>query len=143
MFNKVILIGRLGRDPELKTAQSGKSYCNFTLATNDGFGDNKRTDWHNVTAFGITAESICKYLKKGSICTIDGRIQYESYEKDGVKHNTTKIIADRATFIGSKADNDAQHEQCANKSASNDIEYQRPMSNDTFEGELLNEEIPF
>ncbi len=138
MFNKVILIGRLGRDPELKTAQSGKSYTSFTLATNDGFGDNKRTDWHNVTAFGTTAESICKYLKKGSACTIDGRIQYESYEKDGVKHNTTKIIADRATFIGSKADNtnEPSQQQKAN-------EYQKPMSDDTFEGYPLNEEIPF
>lgn len=125
MLSKVMLIGRLGRDPELKTGQSGKSYTTFTVATNDGFGDNRRTDWHNCTAFGQTAELVCKYLKKGSLCAVEGRLQYDSYEKDGIRQKTTKILADHVTFIGSKSDNlDAGQSQ----------DFQKPMSDDTFEG---------
>lgn len=128
MFNKVILIGRLGRDPELRVSQSGSSFANFTLATNDGFGDNKRTDWHNVTAFGKTAESICKFLKKGSICALEGRIQYDSYEKDGVKKNTTKILADHVTFLSSKNE-DQSHGKFEQQTEA--------WSDDTFEGKPL------
>lgn len=136
MFNKVILIGRLGQNPELKTSNAGKSYCNFTLATNSGFGDNKQTDWHSVTAFNKTAELVHQYLKKGSLVAVEGRIQYQKIEKDGVKHTFTKIIADNVTFIGGKDESASQHVDEQPKA-------QPPMSDDTFEGYSLDEPIPF
>lgn len=99
MLNKVMLIGRLGRDPERKTTQSGKSVCTFTLATDTGYGDNKKTDWHNITVFDKTADNCAKYLHKGSPAYVEGRIAYDSYEKDGIKHTTTKIIANTVEIL--------------------------------------------
>ena len=138
MFNKVILIGRLGQSPKLETSSKGTQYCNFTLATNTGFGNNKRTDWHNVTAFNKTAENVYKYLKKGSLALVEGCIQYGEYEKDGVKHKSVKILADNVRFIGGTEDGQDSYS----------TEYQPPANHDTFDGdsfggEPLNEEIPF
>lgn len=108
MLNKVMLIGRLGRDPERRTTQAGKPVCSFTLATDAGYGDNKKTDWHTIAVFGKTADNCAKYLHKGSLAYVEGRIFYDSYEKDGIKHTTTKIIADTVQFIAtSKADSPA------------------------------------
>lgn len=144
MFNKVILIGRLGRDPELKTAQSGKSYCNFTLATSSGFGDSRQTEWHNVTAFNKTAENVKQYLHKGSLAAVEGRIQYQTYEKDGQKHTTTKIVADSVTFVGSKDEQQTSSNSTStnHQTANQDSFYKPPESDDTFEG-IPNDEIPF
>ena len=99
MLNKVMLIGRLGRDPESKITQSGKSVCTFTLATDTGYGDNKKTDWHNITVFDKAADNCAKFLRKGSPVYVEGRISYDAYEKDGIKHTTTKIIANTVLFI--------------------------------------------
>lgn len=141
MLNKVMLIGRLGRDPERKTTQSGKSVCTFTLATDTGYGDNKKTDWHNITVFDKTADNCAKYLHKGSPAYVEGRISYDSYEKDGTKHTTTKNIANSVLFIAtSKAGSQAQP---FNDNPHQATGYQPPMSDDTFEGYPLNDEIPF
>lgn len=143
MFNRVILIGRLGHSPKLETSSKGTPYCNFTLATNTGFGNNKRTDWHSVTAFNKTAENVYKYLKKGSLALVEGSIQYGEYEKDGVKHKSVKILADNVRFIGGKEDGQTSEQ------ASSSMEYQPPENHDTFEGDSFgggfveNEEIPF
>ncbi|MBO5789266.1 MAG: single-stranded DNA-binding protein [Clostridia bacterium] len=138
MLNKVMLIGRLGRDPERKTTQSGKSVCTFTLATDTGYGDNKKTDWHNITVFDKTADNCAKYLHKGSPAYVEGRIAYDSYEKDGIKHTTTKIIANTVLFIATSKVN-AQ----APTNGAPSTGYQPPMSDDTFEGYPLDDEIPF
>ena len=111
MVNRVILIGRLGRSPELRHAQSGKSVCTFTLATDAGFGDNRKTDWHNITAFDKTAEACAKYLRKGSMVYVEGRITYDAYEKDGVRHTTTRILASDVRFIDTKTDQPANQQQ--------------------------------
>ncbi len=141
MLNKVMLIGRLGRDPERKTTQSGKSVCTFTLATDTGYGDNKKTDWHNITVFDKTADNCAKYLHKGSPAYVEGRIAYDSYEKDGIKHTATKIIANSVLFIAtSKAGSQAQP---FNDNPQPSTGYQTPMSDDTFEGYPLDDEIPF
>ena len=132
MLNKVMLIGRLGRDPELKTTQSGKSVCTFTLATDTGYGDNKKTDWHNITVFDKTADNCAKYLHKGSPAYVEGRISYDAYEKDGIKHTTTKIIANTVLFIATSKVN-----------AQAPPGYQQTFSDDTFEGYPLDDEIPF
>ncbi len=114
--NKVILVGRLGADPELKYTPSSKAVCNLRLATSETFKDasgvkQERTEWHRVTAWGDTAENASKYLSKGSECYIEGRLQTRSYDKDGQKHYATDVVADRVVFLGSKRDGERQEER--------------------------------
>lgn len=97
-MNNVVLSGRLGQDVELQTSKSGKSFCKFSLATNDGYGDNKKTNWHNCTAFGKSAEIIQKYVSKGDELVIQGMIDYNKHED---KIYTT-ILVNQFSFVGSK-----------------------------------------
>lgn len=113
MFNNVVLVGRIGKDLEFKKSKDDKSYCRLVLATNSGYGDKKRTDWHDVTVFGNQAENCCKFLEKGSIVCVQGRIQYDSYEKDGHKIRTTSIIANEVTFLSSKSELSQRDEEPA------------------------------
>ncbi len=94
-MNSVILIGNLTRDPELRysTGANQTAICKFSIAVNDGFGENKRTSFIPVTVFGKAAESCDRYLKKGSKVCVNGRIQTGSYEKDGRTVYTTDVIA--------------------------------------------------
>ncbi len=99
MVNKVILIGNLGRDPELRTFENGNKTCSFSVATNESYKDKNNvwqtvTEWHNVTAFGYVAEKAERDLKKGSSVYIEGKITYRKYnDKDGVEKNITEIVA--------------------------------------------------
>lgn len=136
MLNKVMLIGRLGHSPELRQTQQGKSVCTFTMATDTGYGENKKTDWHKVTVFDKAADKCAKYLRKGSSVYVEGRLSYDTYEKDGIKRTTVKIIANDVRFVGAKSDNPESVTQ-------QDDGYQPPMSDDTFEGYPLNDEVPF
>lgn len=102
MLNKVILIGRASQKPTVKESQNGTKYCSFSLVTNTGYGEKKQTDWHDITAFGKLAEICGQLIDKGSMAYIEGRIQYNTYEKDGKKLKTTKIIADVITVLSSK-----------------------------------------
>lgn len=106
MENSVTLIGNLGRDPELNHTKSGMAVCNLSLATSDRIksGDEwiDKTEWHNVTVWGKTAENVAKYLSKGSMAFVRGRLQTDSFEKDGVKHYRTKVVAERVKFLGGK-----------------------------------------
>jgi len=107
-FNKVILIGRAGKDPEVKTLKDGKKVASFSLATNDYAKDkdgNQKTQWHNVTVWDKLADTVEKYLKKGAEVCVEGRIGYEDFEKDGVKRQYTRITATNFQFVGSKKDN--------------------------------------
>ena len=104
-MNVVQLIGRLTRDPELRytTGQNQTAVCRFSLAINTGYGDNKRTDYPNIVVFGKSAENCEKYLHKGSLVAVVGRIQTGSYEKDGRKIYTTDVIANNyggVEFLG-------------------------------------------
>ena len=98
--NKVILIGRLGKDPEIRSIPSGKSVTKFTLATDDRFTDKsgekqERTEWHNIEAWDRLAEICGQYLRKGSLVYIEGSIRTESWDdkETGVKKYRTKIVA--------------------------------------------------
>lgn len=98
-LNKVFILGNLTRDPELKALPSGVNVCNFSVATNRVFKDRngqkqEQTEFHNVVAFGRSADVIAQYLKKGSSILVEGRIQTRSWEKDGKKNYRTEIIAD-------------------------------------------------
>lgn len=106
--NKVILIGNLGRDPELRFTQGGQAVANFSLATSEKFqgrdGQPKeQTEWHRIVVWGKTAENCAQYLAKGRSVYIEGRLQTRDWEdKDGNKRQTTEITAQRVQFLGGR-----------------------------------------
>ena len=106
-LNKVMLIGHLGKDPELKYTEKGTAYCNFSIATDESYKDengNKvdRTEWHNIVTWRKLAEICQQYLKKGSKIYCEGKLQTDSYEKDGIKRYSTKIVMTDMTMLDSK-----------------------------------------
>tara|TARA_R110000824_G_scaffold133197_2_gene295862 strand:+ start:1033 stop:1425 length:393 start_codon:yes stop_codon:yes gene_type:complete len=107
MVNKVILIGNLGQDPETpKTTQSGMSVLDISIATKRRSKNEDITDWHTVTCWNKTAETVHKYLKKGRQVYIEGRLQYDTWtdESSGKNRKKAKIVADSVQFLGSKND---------------------------------------
>lgn len=106
--NKVILVGNLGRDPELRYTQSGQAVANFTLATTERFSNREgerqeRTEWHRIVAWGRTAELCAQYLAKGRSVYIEGRLQTREWEdKEGQKRRTTEITAQSVQFLGGR-----------------------------------------
>ena len=106
--NKAILIGNLGRDPELRYTQSGQAVANFTLATTETWNDRngeraERTEWHRIVVWGKSAEMCAQYLSKGRQAYVEGRIQTREWEdKDGQKQRTTEINAQQVTFLGGR-----------------------------------------
>jgi single-strand DNA-binding protein len=108
--NKAILVGNLGRDPELRHIPSGQAVANFSLATSESYSDRngakqERTDWHNIVVYGKQAELCGQYLKKGRQVYVEGRLQTREYEaKDGSgKRYRTEIVAQRVQFLGGRA----------------------------------------
>jgi single-strand DNA-binding protein len=107
--NKVILIGNLGRDPEVRYMPSGDAVANITLATTETWKDKagekqEQTEWHRVAMFGKTAEIAGEYLKKGSQVYIEGRLQTRKWtDKEGQERYTTEIRADRMQMLGSRS----------------------------------------
>lgn len=98
-INKVTLIGNVGGDPETRYLPNGNAVTNITLATSDTWKDKdgqpqERTEWHRVVFFGKLAEIAGEYLRKGSQCYVEGRLQTREWEKDGVKRYTTEIVVD-------------------------------------------------
>ena len=104
-INKVILVGNLGNDPETRYTQGGMAVTSISLATTtvrkdrDG-NQQEKTEWHRVKLFGKLGEIAGEYLRKGRQVYIEGRIEYGSYEKDGIKHYTTDIVADEMQMLG-------------------------------------------
>jgi single-strand DNA-binding protein len=104
--NKVILIGNLGRDPEIRYTKDGQAVANFTLATGESFTSREgkreeRTEWHRIVVWGKTAENCAQYLAKGRTVYIEGRIQTREWEdKEGQKRKTTEIVAQTVQFLG-------------------------------------------
>ena len=123
-------IGRLTRDPDVRyNPNTQVAVARFTIAIDSGYGDNKRTDFPSIVVFGKMAELVEKYLKKGSQVAVQGRLQTGSYEKDGVRHYTTDIIASNIKFL-------AKPKQDSNTSSSE--------QNDIPEGfAMIDEEFPF
>ena len=102
-INKAMIYGNLTRDPELKSLPSGMQVASFGIATNRTYKDRdgkrvEAADYHNIVVFGVQAENSAKYLKKGASAFVEGRLQTQSWEKDGVKHYRTEIVADRVQF---------------------------------------------
>ena len=112
-MNKVLLTGRLTRDPELRSTTSGLEVTSFSIAVNRNFKNkegNIEADFFNVSVFGKQAENVAKYCFKGSQVGVEGRLQSRSYDaQDGTKRYVTDVIADRVEFLGSKKDGNSNY----------------------------------
>ena len=108
--NKVILVGRLGRDPETRYTGGGQAVANFSLATDESYKDRngerqKRTEWHKIVVWGKQAEIAQQYLKKGSLVFIEGRIQSREWQdKEGQKRTSFEIVANNFRMLGGRAE---------------------------------------
>lgn len=153
--NKVILVGRLGKDPELRYTPSGTAVVTFTMATTENYKDRdgnrqEKTEWHNIVAWRQLAEICGKFLHKGKQVYVEGKIQTRSYDdRDGNKRYITEIVADQMQMLGSR--DDAQGgggQQGSSSSPSQRSEQQRSgggSAKDDFEEPAFNpdDEIPF
>jgi len=130
-INKVLLIGNLGQDPELKYLQSGDAVCNFSLATTESWKDRDgnpqdRTEWHNIVAFKRLAEICGEYLKKGKQVYIEGRIRTRTWEdQNGVKRYTTEIVANEMKMLG-RRDDDMGSDSYQPRNQSNKSQQNKP-----------------
>ena len=111
MINKVILVGRLGKDPEIRSTPNGNTVAKFTVATDERFTDKsgekqERTEWHNITAWGKLAEICGQYLRKGKLVYIEGSIRTDSWDdkETGQKRYRTDIIANQMQMLDRKGD---------------------------------------
>lgn len=108
--NKVILVGNLGADPELTYTASQQAICKIRIATSESWKNKstgkkeEKTEWHRVTIFGEQGANATKYLSKGRSVYVEGRLQTRSYDKDGQKHYSTDVVADRVVFLGGGKD---------------------------------------
>ena len=106
--NKVILVGNLGRDPEVRYMPNGEAVCNFSIATTENWKDKsgvkqEKTEWHNITAWRGLAETCANYLKKGSRVYLEGRLETDSWEDENKKkHYKTKVLIDELIMLDSK-----------------------------------------
>ncbi len=112
--NKVILVGRLGKDPEVRNLDNGAMVANFTLATSETYkdrttGEKKEiTEWHNIVLWRGLAEIAQRYLHKGDMVYIEGKLRTRSWEKEGVTRYTTEVIADNMTMISTRGSSGGQ-----------------------------------
>ena len=144
--NKVILVGRLGRDPETRYTSSGQAVCNFTLATDESFKDRsgerqKRTEWHRIVLWAKLAEISQQYLKKGMLVYIEGRLQTRQWDdqRTGQKRTTVEIVANVMRMLTPRAE---AATAAAGAAAPADIE--APAAEEPAVGpEISDEDIPF
>lgn len=119
MLNVVAIMGRMVKDPELKTTNSGKSVCSFRIANDSGYKDasgQSQTNWLDVTAWGKTAEFVCKYFPKGALIAIEGRLQSRNYQdKSGNNRNAVEVVVNNVSFAGKEP---AQSQNVANRAVS-------------------------
>jgi single-strand DNA-binding protein len=142
-FNKITIVGNLGRDPELRYTPQGTPVCTFTMATNDRRKDKNgemqdQTTWFRITLWNRQAETASQYLHKGKSVYIEGRLRVDEYtDRDGKSRYTLEVTATDMQFIGSRQD-DQGHERAASSSASASA-----SSGPSEPAELTDEDIPF
>ena len=146
--NKVILIGNLGKDPELKHTSSGTAVATMTLATNERFKDKSgewqdRTEWHNIVLWQRLAEIAAEYLKKGRSVYVEGRLQTRSWEdKQGQKRYTTEVVASDLVLLGGGG----RGEEGGGRSSRSDFDQSAPAEFDSTPAratEITDDDIPF
>ena len=158
--NKVILVGRLGRDPETRYTGGGQAVANFSVATDETYKDRngerqKRTEWHKIVVWGKQAEIAQQYLKKGSLIFIEGRIQSREWQdKEGQKRTSFEIVATNFRMLGGRADGAAAGAGAgATRGGADDFDHQAAPPEETYGGgggghapagpEISDEDIPF
>jgi single-strand DNA-binding protein len=128
MVNRVFLIGRLGRDPEIRHTTSGSAVANFSIATDERWTDNEgnrqtRTEWHNIVAWRKLAEICGQYLRKGRLVFIEGRIQTREWDdRDGNKRRTTEIVASNMQMLGGRGDGEEPSKPPQDQQQQNNME---------------------
>lgn len=128
-MNSVVLIGRLTQDPELKYTQSGKAFCNFTLAVTREFKKDE-ADFIRCVAWEKTGEIIAQYLRKGNLFAVNGRLTIRKYEQDGQHKSITEVIVSSFQFLGSKNENSSYS---TNTTSSNSSKNSESPKEKTFE----------
>lgn len=117
MLNKAQIIGHLGNDPEVRYTQGGQCVANISVATTERWTKDgeqqERTEWHRVVFFGKLGEIAGEYLKKGAQVYVEGKLQTDKYEKDGVTHYTTKIIGSEMRMLGRREGGNDNRQQSA------------------------------
>jgi single-strand DNA-binding protein len=157
--NKVMLVGRLGRDPETRYTGGGQAVANFSVATDETYKDRngerqKRTEWHKIVVWGKQAEIAQQYLKKGSLIFIEGRIQSREWQdKEGQKRTSFEIVASNFRMLGGRADGAAAGASGGASRGGDDVETHAGPADDSFGGghsgsggggpEISDEDIPF
>lgn len=151
--NKVILLGRLGQDPELKYTPSGASVCNFSMATSETWNDKatgqkqERTEWHRIVVWGKLAELCNQYLSKGRQAFVEGRLQTRSWEdQNGQKRYTTEINATTVQFIGgAQANSGSSYDSSYNQAPSqnNNMDQSKQDYNVSTDANFASDDIPF
>jgi single-strand DNA-binding protein len=150
--NKVILVGRLGRDPETRFTSGGQAVANFSVATDESYKDKsgerqKRTEWHKIVVWGKQAEIAQQYLKKGSLVFIEGRIQSREWQdKEGQKRTSFEIVATNFRMLGGRGDGMAPGAGAGGASRGDDFDQgghsEEPMGSSAGP-EISDEDIPF
>ncbi|MBL7971452.1 MAG: single-stranded DNA-binding protein [Prolixibacteraceae bacterium] len=136
--NKVILVGNVGRDPEIRHLDKGVAVARFSLATTENYTSKtgekvSNTEWHNIVAWRGLAEVVEKYVKKGSQLYIEGRLRTRDYDKDGVKHYATEINADTMQLLGKRegqTEMAAQPVQTESAQSVNEPDFNQPEEDD-------------
>jgi single-strand DNA-binding protein len=157
--NKVILVGRLGRDPETRYTGGGQAVANFSVATDESYKDKngerqKRTEWHKIVVWGKQAEIAQQYLKKGSLIFIEGRIQSREWQdKEGQKRTSFEIVASNFRMLGGRAEGAAAGGGSSQvRSGGDDFETHAAPAEDSYGSggghapagpEISDEDIPF
>ena len=142
--NKVIILGNLGADPELRSSPSGVTSCRLSIATSmnwtdKGSGEKKeKTEWHRVVFFGRSAEVIDQYLKKGQQLYVEGRLQTSKYEKDGIERFSTDIIGESFNFISGSGSSNQGNNQFSDDMNQDNNNTSQSSNSDDFE-----DDIPF
>ena len=142
-INKVILVGHLGKDPEVRHLEGGVSVASFPLATSETYNkDGKKieqTEWHNIVMWRGLADVASKYLQKGKLVYIEGKLRTRSFEdKEGHKKYTTEVVAENFTMLGRKSDFDNGHTETTNQIKA---EEDQPM--DYSKGASADDDLPF
>ncbi len=149
--NKVILVGRLGKDPETRYTSSGQAVCNFSLATDETYKDRagerqKRTEWHKIVVWAKQAEIAQQYLHKGSLIYVEGRIQTRQWDdREGQKRTTVEIVATNFRMLGGRGDASAAAAGAGTgvSAADADAQSPAPAAEDVPAPEVSDEDIPF
>ena len=138
-INKVILIGNLGNDPDIRYTASGSAVANISLATAESWRDKatgeqqERTEWHKIVFFGRLAEIVGEYLKKGSKIYIEGQLQTRKWEQDGQTRYTTEIVARDMQFLDSRGSSDSSYKEASQDAQTEEVP----------ESGITDDDIPF